>query len=109
MRIVHNMNDCIYLQEGVNLIDEFISNKKTFADIKPFAINLCVRVLTEKGYHGDYMCPGIVEAYGPGVCLLLVFLIYAWTFTFTKKSENQKKPKKMILLTSRPLKIFFQI
>ncbi|XP_064609219.1 sphingomyelin phosphodiesterase A-like [Liolophura sinensis] len=65
---------CDVCMEGVTLINEFITSQKTFADIKPHAINLCVKVLTKKGYHGDYMCPGIVESYGPGTWFVFVQL-----------------------------------
>ena len=39
----------------------------TFEDVYPTAVGICVRIVDELKLHGDYMCPGLISAYGPPV------------------------------------------
>ena len=55
-------------QDAVKLVQIAIDSNATFEDILPLAEKLCDRALGEVfHYVGTYMCPGILQSYGPVV------------------------------------------
>ena len=55
-------------QDAVKLVQIAIDSNATFEDILPLAEKLCDRALGEVfHYVGTYMCPGLLQSYGPVV------------------------------------------
>ena len=55
-------------QDAVKLVQIALDSNATFEDVLPLAEKLCDRALGKVfNYVGTYMCPGLLQSYGPVV------------------------------------------
>ena len=65
----------LLLQFIVLFIHDAIASNKTFEDVYPTAVKVCVPLLDSRNISGEYMCPGIISSYGPVVSLCMYIII----------------------------------
>ena len=49
---------------SVYAIQDLVDSNKSFEEIYPVAVEVCVSILNAVDISGQYMCPGIISAYG---------------------------------------------
>lgn len=55
------------MQVFVSYIQSELASNATFDDVRPVAIEFCEYVLQKEGINAPYVCPGIIDLYGPAV------------------------------------------
>ena len=69
---------CVYCiislaKEGVLRLKNAIESNKTWQHLMPVVEPFCEKILEDNGLNGTYMCPGILELYGPIVSCIYHF------------------------------------
>ncbi len=58
-----------------------IESNRTFEELYPTIVELCVLALDASYGNGQYMCPGIIKAYGPVVSHYTVVFVFIKNLT----------------------------
>ncbi len=64
------------MQVAIQTLQEGFNQNKTFEEIYPLAVTICISVVNRIHFDGEYMCPGLVSAYGPVVSQGLTYICF---------------------------------
>ncbi len=73
------------LQLAVEMIKLVINLGLEYEDIENIAIEICESLMTDDGYRGDIICPGVVTNYGPHVRWKATYRACKWYFPISKE------------------------